>query len=101
MCPLEYARICRLNEVHRRLPSFIARQANPLATELSFQDTVLFNQMIDHLLLMPVHPARKDGEEEFPGLEDSVYAGGFSHFQTPVAACWVIRHAQDRTSPRP
>jgi hypothetical protein len=42
-------------------------QAQPAPTELGFQDTIFLKQIRNHLLLMPLEPARNHGDEH---LED-------------------------------
>jgi len=42
-----------------------------------FQDSVLFEQMADHPLLILLHPAGQGDEKGSPGLQGSVNVGGF------------------------
>ncbi len=49
--------------------AFIVGEPNPLAHEPVVQDPVLLLDVRDHVLLMPVHPAREGHENELPCLK--------------------------------
>jgi len=49
----------------------VVEQDAPL-TELVLEDLVFRAQVLDHRLLLAVHPAGQDGEQKLPGLQDEL-----------------------------
>jgi hypothetical protein len=48
----------------RQAAPLIIREPPPSAAQLGPQDSMLFHQTRDHVLLLPIQPAGKGGEEE-------------------------------------
>ena len=56
---------------HSKPPSFVILEAKTPAAELAFQDAILFDEVIDHVLLMAVDPTGDGDDEELPRLNGS------------------------------
>jgi len=48
-------------------------QQNPLLAVRLLDYLILGSQIVDHLLLLPVHPAGKDDKVELPGLKREIH----------------------------
>jgi hypothetical protein len=48
----------------REATAFRIRQAQPVATELSFEDAVFLKEIRDDLLLVPLEPSRNHGNQD-------------------------------------
>ena len=53
----------------REAPTFVVGEPNPLTLELVLQDPVFLLDVSDHVLLLPVDPARERHEKELPWLK--------------------------------
>ncbi len=56
--------------LHRQATAFVIGQTNTPATQLAFQDPVLFDQVVDDVLLMPIDPAGNGDEKQLPRVEE-------------------------------
>ncbi len=54
---------------HREPSSLVIGEAETLATELAFEDAVLLDEVINHILLMAVDPSSDGDQKELPGLK--------------------------------
>ncbi len=57
--------------------SFVVRQAKSSPTELTLEDAVLLDQVIDDSLLIAVDPASYRNDQKFPRVYRSAHKGGF------------------------
>jgi len=61
----------------RRRSSFVVRQTRSSPTELTLEDAVLLDQVIDDSLLVAVDPAGYGNDQNFPRVYRSAHNGGF------------------------
>ena len=54
-------------------PPLVVAQENALLAQLFLVHLVLGPQVVNHLLLLPMDPARDDHQQQLPGLEDQVH----------------------------
>ncbi len=95
---------------HRQAPAFVIREANPLAFELAAEDSILFLDVCDCVLLMTVDPASQSYEEHLPRL-DRLHERHYTQAAPVVASTskpsncdrlniWTLRAQRDRCAPR-
>src|SRR5207245_312837 len=60
-------------------PPLVVAQENALLAELLLEDLVLGPQIVDDLLLLPLHPSRHDHKQQLPGLENEVHGSIHCH----------------------
>lgn len=73
--------------LYRETAAFVLGQARAIARELSLQDTVLFDQLVDDLLLVAIEPAGDGDQKELPGGE-AVHAGDGNRAPSGAAKAW-------------
>ncbi len=75
----------------RQAPAFVVREANPLAFELAPQDSILFLDVGDDVLLMTVDPASQSYEEHLPRL-DWLHERHYTQAEPVVASSYKTSH---------
>ena len=48
-------------------------EQDSLLAQLLFDDLILVSQVVDHILLLPIDPARENEKVQLPGLKDELH----------------------------